>query len=65
MSLYENSRLFLNEFECIRYFPSLAQYLKKSIIDGKCQSQQGAEKSQKAMLMAHFLLVLMKIPDCF
>ena len=28
MSFDENSRLFLNEFECIRYFPSLAQ-LKK------------------------------------
>jgi hypothetical protein len=28
ISFDENSRLFLNEFECIRYFPSLAQ-LKK------------------------------------
>jgi len=45
--------------------PISCPIFKKSIIDGKCQSQQGAEKSQKAMLMAHFLLVLMKIPDCF
>ena len=34
ISFDENSRLFLNEFECIRYFPSLAQLkkFKKSLL---------------------------------